>query len=106
MLNEIVAVLAQTMKQDPANFSGETVIKDSQTQIHWVIRFDGVPIGVINVVENDRVNSRCSLCEENMLCLRQAEELARGYRVLVSEITIWYIFSNKMNIHAANHEKY
>ncbi len=28
MLNEIIAVLAQTMKQDPANFSDETVIKD------------------------------------------------------------------------------
>lgn len=28
MLNEIIAVLAHTMNQDPANFSGETVIKD------------------------------------------------------------------------------
>ena len=35
-------------------------IKDSNTQIHWVIRFDGVPIGVINVVEIDRINSHCS----------------------------------------------
>lgn len=35
-------------------------IKDSDTQIHWVIRFDGVPIGLINVVDIDRVNSHCS----------------------------------------------
>lgn len=28
MLNEIIAVLAQTMKQYPTNFSDETVIKD------------------------------------------------------------------------------
>ena len=35
-------------------------IKDSDTQIHWVIRFDGVPIGLMYVVKIDRVNSHCS----------------------------------------------
>ena len=28
MLNEIISALAKTTNQDPANFSGETVIKD------------------------------------------------------------------------------
>ena len=35
-------------------------IQNSEDQIHWVIRLDGKPIGLINVVEIDRVNSRCS----------------------------------------------
>ncbi len=34
-------------------------IKDSDTQIHWVIRFDGVPIGLIDVIDVDRANLRC-----------------------------------------------
>lgn len=35
-------------------------IQNSEDQIHWVIRLDGKPIGLINVVEIDRINSRCS----------------------------------------------
>ncbi len=35
-------------------------IKDSDDQIHWIIRFNDLPIGEINVCEIDRVNSRCS----------------------------------------------
>ena len=40
------------------------------------------------------------LCEQNMLHLRRAEELARRYGVSVPEIAMRYIFSNEMNIFA------
>ncbi|MBQ3455429.1 MAG: GNAT family N-acetyltransferase, partial [Synergistaceae bacterium] len=34
-------------------------IQNSEDQIHWVIRLEGKPIGLINVVEIDRANSHC-----------------------------------------------
>ena len=40
------------------------------------------------------------LCEENMLRLQRAEELAVKYGVSVSEIAMRYVFSNEMNIFA------
>ena len=40
------------------------------------------------------------LCEENMLRLQRAEELAEKYGVSVSEIAMRYVFSNEMNIFA------
>ena len=40
------------------------------------------------------------LCEENMLHLQRAEELAAKYGVSVSEIAMRYVFSNEMNIFA------
>ncbi|WP_295067024.1 UDP-4-amino-4,6-dideoxy-N-acetyl-beta-L-altrosamine N-acetyltransferase [Ruminococcus sp.] len=35
-------------------------IKDRDNQINWIIRFDDRPIGLINVFDIDRINSRCS----------------------------------------------
>lgn len=35
-------------------------LKDRNDQIHWIIRLDEKPIGLINVVGIDRTNSRCS----------------------------------------------
>lgn len=35
-------------------------IKDDDTQIHWVILMDEKPIGVLNIVDIDRKNSKCS----------------------------------------------
>ena len=40
------------------------------------------------------------LCEENMLRLRRAEELACRYGGSVPEIAMRYVFSNEMNIFA------
>lgn len=40
------------------------------------------------------------LCEENMLRLQRAEELAQIYGVSVPEIAMRYVFSNEMNIFA------
>ncbi len=35
-------------------------IKGREDQINWIIRYEGVPIGFINVFDIDRINSRCS----------------------------------------------
>lgn len=40
------------------------------------------------------------LCEENMLSVSWAEELAVKYGVSVPKIAMRYVFSNKMNIFA------
>ena len=34
-------------------------IKDRDDQINWIIHVDGVPVGLINVVDIDRIHSRC-----------------------------------------------
>ncbi len=38
-------------------FSG---LQRDDSQIHWVIRLEDIPIGVISVTEIDQVNARCS----------------------------------------------
>ena len=35
-------------------------IKDRDDQINWIIRIDDEPVGLINVFDIDRINSRCS----------------------------------------------
>lgn len=35
-------------------------ISNDDSQMHWLVTFDGAPIGVMNVVDIDRVNRHCS----------------------------------------------
>lgn len=35
-------------------------LQNRDDQINWLIRYDNKPIGLINVVEIDKINSRCS----------------------------------------------
>ena len=35
-------------------------IKNRDDQINWIIKFEGMPVGLINVFNIDKVNSRCS----------------------------------------------
>lgn len=35
-------------------------INNDDSQINWIINYNGIPIGLINVFDIDRVNSRCS----------------------------------------------
>ncbi len=35
-------------------------VKDRDDRIIWIINYEGQPIGLINVFDIDRVNSRCS----------------------------------------------
>lgn len=46
-----------TLEKQKQWFSG---IKDSETQKNWIINYEDVPIGLINIFDIDRCNSRCS----------------------------------------------
>ena len=57
--------VTEFMNTDPMlTLDGQRVwyskIKEREDQIHWIIRYDGIPIGLINVFDIDRQNSRCS----------------------------------------------
>ncbi|MDO5444263.1 MAG: UDP-4-amino-4,6-dideoxy-N-acetyl-beta-L-altrosamine N-acetyltransferase [Eubacteriales bacterium] len=54
-------------------------IKDRDDQIYWIINFEGTPVGLINVFDIDRRNSRCSwgyyIAEKNFRSLKLALSL-------------------------------
>lgn len=46
-----------TLEKQKIWFKG---IKDSDTQKYWIINVEGVPVGIVNIFDIDRINSRCS----------------------------------------------